>query len=40
MSSDEYIGGSFLYSQNINISKSSKSFKIADRIPTKAINKR
>ncbi len=32
MSTDEYSGGSFLYSQNINVSKNSKSFKISDYI--------
>jgi len=40
MSSDEYTGGSFLYWENINISDSSKSFKISNRILYTDINNR
>lgn len=40
MSADEYSGGSFLYSQWINVTKSSKSFKISDNIVDADITKR
>jgi len=40
MSTDEYSGGSFLYGQNINISRSSKSFRLSDRILETEINTR
>lgn len=40
MSTDKYSGGSFLYWENINISKSSKSFKLSDRIVEYPIHKR
>lgn len=40
MSSDEYTGWSFLYSQWLNISKSSKSIRISDRLIESTITNR
>jgi hypothetical protein len=40
MSADEYSGGSFLYWENVNISRNSKSFKLADRLLNVDINNR
>lgn len=40
MSADEYSGGSFLYWENINISRNSKSFKLADRLLSNDVNGR
>lgn len=40
MSADEYSGGSFLYWENVNISRNSKSFRLADRVLSTDINNR
>lgn len=40
MSADEYAGGSFQYAQNINISKNTKSFRLADHMETTIMTSR